>query len=149
MELIETLGPWKWFIFGLFLLGLEVLAPGWVFLWFGVAAFIVGGLGFFVELSWQSSILIFISFSLIAIILGRRITNRGGSDSDDPALNKRGARYIGQEYVLAEPIEQGRGTLRIDDTIWRIVGPDLPAGALVRVVAVKGVALAVKKAGEA
>ena len=39
--------------------------------------------------------------------------------------------------TLREPITEGRGRIQIDDTVWRVAGPDLPVGAQVRVVAVK------------
>ena len=38
----SQLGPWGWMIAGLILLGLEIIAPGNVFVWFGVAALITG-----------------------------------------------------------------------------------------------------------
>ncbi|WP_346433040.1 NfeD family protein [Breoghania sp.] len=66
-----------------------------------------------------------------------------GDDDDDPALNRRGAHYVGREFVLGEPIAQGVDRLHVDDTVWRISGPDLPAGAKVRVVEVDGSVLKV------
>jgi membrane protein implicated in regulation of membrane protease activity len=40
---------------------------------------------------------------------------------------------IGRTATLAEPISNGRGRIRLGDTLWRVSGPDLPAGAQVRV----------------
>ena len=40
---------------------------------------------------------------------------------------------IGRTATLTEPITEGRGRIRIGDTMWRVSGPDLPAGARVRV----------------
>ena len=40
----------------------------------------------------------------------------------------RAGRYHGKMYVLTEPIVQGSGRLYIDDTVWRIAGPDCPGG---------------------
>jgi membrane protein implicated in regulation of membrane protease activity len=37
----------------------------------------------------------------------------------------------------------GRGHLHVDDTMWRIIGPDLPEGAKVTVTDVEGVMLRV------
>jgi inner membrane protein len=45
--------------------------------------------------------------------------------------------------VLEEPIVQGVGRVRIDDSVWRIAGPDLPAGAKVRVETADGALLKV------
>jgi membrane protein implicated in regulation of membrane protease activity len=40
--------------------------------------------------------------------------------------------------VLAEPIVNGQGRVRIDDTNWRLTGPDLPAGTRVKVIGTDG-----------
>jgi membrane protein implicated in regulation of membrane protease activity len=49
-DMFASLGTWNWLIFGLILMGLELLAPG-VFL----AAFLVGVLSFVIDLAWQCS----------------------------------------------------------------------------------------------
>ncbi|MBD8893813.1 NfeD family protein [Roseibium litorale] len=142
-KVFAELGPWNWWIAGLLLLGLEILAPGSVFLWFGVSAILVGTLALFVSLSWQTAVVIFLVLSFVTLFTGRRLMARLASERGDPGLNKRGSRYVGRTFVLDEPIEQGTGRLSIDDTVWRVSGPDLPAGARVRVDAVEGVRLAV------
>ncbi|HMM65109.1 MAG TPA: NfeD family protein, partial [Mesorhizobium sp.] len=40
---------------------------------------------------------------------------------------------IGRTATLAEPIREGRGRIQLGDTLWRVSGPDLPAGTRVRV----------------
>ncbi|MDN3720837.1 NfeD family protein [Roseibium salinum] len=64
----------------------------------------------------------------------------------DPGLNQRGSRYVGREFTLTTPLREGAGNLSVDDTIWRITGPDLPAGTKVRVEAVEGARLVVAPA---
>jgi membrane protein implicated in regulation of membrane protease activity len=39
---------------------------------------------------------------------------------------------------LGKPIVDGSGTIGIDDTVWRITGPDTPAGSKVKVTRVDG-----------
>jgi membrane protein implicated in regulation of membrane protease activity len=41
---------------------------------------------------------------------------------------------IGREFTLEKPIVGGNGTVRIDDTIWRLSGPDCAGGSRVKVV---------------
>lgn len=142
-KVFAELGPWNWWILGLVLLGFEILVPGFVFLWFGVSAILVGTLALFVSISWQTAVILFLVLSFATLFLGRRLMSRVSSENGDPGLNKRGSRYVGREFVLTEPIAQGSGRLSIDDTVWRISGPDLPAGSRVRVVEVKGVRLVV------
>jgi membrane protein implicated in regulation of membrane protease activity len=40
----------------------------------------------------------------------------------------------------------GSGTVRVDDTIWRVSGPDCPAGSKVKVVRADGASLTVETA---
>ena len=141
---ILDLGPWAWWVLGLILIGLEILAPGTFFLWFGLSAILVGAIALFVDLPWQASLALFLVFSLTSLLVGRRLMRRVRSEEGDPNLNKRGSRYIGRTFVLKEPLAEGTGNLSIDDTVWRITGPDLPAGVSVQVVDIDGVRLVVQ-----
>lgn len=147
-RLIQELGPWSWWILGLLLLGLEVLAPGTFFLWFGIAAILVGSLALFVDLSWQAELILFVVLALASLFAGRFLLRKEAVEEGDPALNRRGSRYVGREFVLDEPIVQGSGRLKVDDTVWRIAGPDCPGGTRIRVNAVQGAQLIVEPAGE-
>jgi membrane protein implicated in regulation of membrane protease activity len=64
--------------------------------------------------------------------------------TDQPFLNRRADRFIGYEAVIDEPIRDGFGRLSLDDTVWRITGPDLDAGRRVRVVGSDGPVLKVE-----
>ncbi len=143
-RLIYELGPWSWWILGLVLLGLEILAPGTFFLWFGIAAVLVGTLALLIDVSWQLEVLIFLGLSLASLTAGRMVLRRNAKDEGDPRLNRRGSRYIGRSFVLEEPVSQGSGRLKIGDTVWRISGPDCPAGSKVRVTDLDGSVLLVE-----
>ncbi len=60
--------------------------------------------------------------------------------------NKRTEALVGREFTLEKPIVDGNGTVRIDDTIWRVAGPDTPAGSRVKVVQADGASLTVAAA---
>ena len=60
--------------------------------------------------------------------------------------NRHAAYYVGQEFTLMSPIVGGRGRLIMGAGTWLIGGPDLPAGARVRVTAVEGPRMRVVKA---
>jgi membrane protein implicated in regulation of membrane protease activity len=47
-------------------------------------------------------------------------------------------------FTLERPIVDGIGTVRIDDTVWRVTGPDCPAGSRVRVAHADGANLSVE-----
>jgi membrane protein implicated in regulation of membrane protease activity len=76
-RLFAELGPWNWIVLGLILMIFEVAAPGIFFLWFGIAALIVGGLAIlFGETSWmhwQIQVILFLILSVIAVFIGRRL----------------------------------------------------------------------------
>ena len=48
--------------------------------------------------------------------------------------------------MLEKPIAEGRGRIRLDDTTWTVSGPDLPAGARVKVIGSSGGQLTVESA---
>jgi membrane protein implicated in regulation of membrane protease activity len=145
MQWIQNLGPWSWLVLGLILLGLEIVVPGSFFVWFGLAAMIVGVAALLIVWPWQAQIVVFAFLALGLVILGRRFFS-AKSQSDRPFLNARAEGYVGTTHVLAEPIVHGQGRVRIDDTNWRLVGPDLPAGARVKVVSTDGAVLKVAAA---
>lgn len=136
---------WHWWVAGLGLLILEAFAPGAVFLWMGVAAFTVGLLSWALPLTWPLQLILFGGLSLGFFFLYRRFRTTP-PPSDAPTLNRRGESYVGREFTLAEPIVNGIGHLRVDDSQWRIAGPDLPAGSQVKVIRAEGATLRVSAA---
>lgn len=149
MELIAFLaenGPWSWIIAGLVLLGLELVVPGGYLLWLGVAGVLTGIITLIQPLPWAVQWLIFGGLSLVSILVWLRITRNRKEQSDRPLLNRRADRFIGIVAVLEQPIVEGSGRLALDDTFWRIAGPDLPAGSKVRIVGSDGAVLKVEAA---
>lgn len=66
--------------------------------------------------------------------------------TDEPELNQRGQQLVGRVVVLAEPMRNGRGRVRVGDSVWQALGPNLEAGVQVRVVKVDGSLLVVEAA---
>src|ERR1700710_2706735 len=113
-EMVVTLGSWNWLVFGLLLMGLELLAPGVFMFWLGLAALLVGLLSFAINPSWQVQLLMFAVFAAAAVPLGRRLAKSEGSVSkSNPFLNKRTEALIGRVFTLEKPIVGGSGTVRI------------------------------------
>jgi inner membrane protein len=65
--------------------------------------------------------------------------------SDQPELNRRATQLIGRVLVVEEPIEGGRGKVRVGDTLWPVEGPDAPVGTEVKVTAAKATVLLVER----
>jgi membrane protein implicated in regulation of membrane protease activity len=137
-RIFTELGPWTWMVLGLVLLILEIMAPGVFLLWIGIAALVVGAITLALWSStfwvWQAQVVLFLVLSLVAAYYGKKIMDGRNEVSDLPLLNQRGAQMIGRTATLSEPIREGRGRIQLGDTLWRVSGPDLPAGARVRVV---------------
>jgi inner membrane protein len=142
-----TLGTWNWLIFGVVLMALELIAPGVFLFWLGLAALLTGLLSFAFTPSWQVQILMFAVFAAVAVPVWRRVARGNAADStDNPFLNKRADALVGRVFTLEKPIVDGAGTVRIDDTVWRVAGPDTPAGSRVKIVHADGARLTVAAA---
>jgi len=146
-EIFVTLGAWNWLISGVVLMALELIAPGVFLFWLGLAALLTGMASFVVTPSWQIQILMFAVFAALAVPLWRRLARGNAADSaDSPFLNKRADALVGRIFTLEKPIVDGAGTVRIDDTVWRVSGPDAPAGSRVKIVQADGASLTVAAA---
>ncbi|MCR6733031.1 MAG: NfeD family protein [Afipia sp.] len=142
-ELLSKLGTWNWLIIGVVLMGIETFAPGVFMLWLGLAALIVGLLSFGIVWSWQTQIIVFAVLSIAMVPLWRNFSRRNARPTDKSFLNKRAEGLIGRVFTLEKPIVDGVGTVKIDDTVWRVSGPDTPAGSRVRIVSADGAMLTV------
>ena len=146
-EMFATLGNWNWLIFGVILMALEVFAPGIFLFWLGLAALLVGLVAFVAHPSWEIEILLFAAFAIAAVPLWRRMARSNTAVSEsNPFLNRRAEALVGRVFTLEKPIIDGSGTVRIDDTVWRVAGPDTPAGSRVRIVQASGADLTVAAA---
>ncbi len=128
---------WYWLIGGVLLCAAEVFAPGMFLLWVGLAALATGLLMIVFDPGFAWSLMIFGAFAIAAVVVGRKIYGAAEKESDQPFLNRRADAMVGRTYVLAQPIKAGEGRLAVNDTHWRVRGPDLPAGTKVRVTAVE------------
>jgi inner membrane protein len=146
-EMFSTLGNWNWLIFGFILMALELAAPGVFLFWLGLAALLVGLVSFVLHPSWQIQLLMFAVFAACAVPVWRRLAlSARKTDQSNAFLNRRAEALVGRVFTLEKPIVDGAGTVRVDDTIWRVAGPDTPAGSRVRVVHADGANLTVAAA---
>jgi membrane protein implicated in regulation of membrane protease activity len=138
---------WHWWALGGLLVIVEAFAPGYLFLWYGAAAALVGlvlvlwpGLGLDVQLLAYAGLLILCTFGWRWYQRARPVV------TDHPDLNRRGAQYLGRRFRLVAPIVNGRGRIEVGDSSWVAAGPDLPAGRIVEVTGIEGALLQVQAA---
>ena len=142
---LTHLNHWHWGILAVGLVLLEMILPIFFFLWLGMAAGIVGGLLFFFpEMGWKVQFLCFSGISVVSVAISRLLLLRSPTPTDRPTLNRRGSQYVGRVFTLTDPIENGVGRIRVDDTTWRIVGQDVSAGQKVKVIGFEGAVLSVE-----
>ena len=91
----------------------------------------------------QSIVAAFVVLSFLSIQVYRRWFRGREPQGDKPTLNRRAAALVGQVATLRDPIVGGRGRVQIADAYWSVSGPELPAGASVRIVGAEGMLLQV------
>lgn len=153
-ELLSHLGGWNWVIFALLLLAFETVIPGIHFLWFGLAALIVGvavlvlssaGPEYADAFVWQFQIIAFALISMVTVFFVRRYAAAAdGEATDAPSLNLRAQQYVGRSTTVMVAIQGGRGKVKIGDSLWQAEGADAPVGTRVKVTGVNGGVLVVE-----
>jgi membrane protein implicated in regulation of membrane protease activity len=141
-QFLPFLGGWTWWVIAGILLLIELLLPGVFLMWLGLAAAIIGVIDLFADLSWQVEIAVFAVLSALLVLFVRpRVQLTRGEPSN---LNQRMYDYVGRSYVLHEAIVNGSGKVRIDDTLWVVVGSDRDKGEWVKVTGIEGMRLLVE-----
>lgn len=135
-----------WMIIAIVLIGLEFLAPGIYFMWVGFAALLVSGMTYiFPELAWEIQTLAFAGLAVISVLVGRKYLMEKKVTSEDNTLNKRGQQYVGKICEVVVPFKNGKGKIKIEDTLWTAIGPDkLEKGESVKVVGLDGTKIKVE-----
>ena len=147
MEWLKYIVFWHWWILAGVLLILELTSPVFFFLWLGFSAAAVGFLLLvFPAIPIEAQLALFGLLSIVAVVAWRRYREVHPPVSDQPLLNQRGQQYTGRVFTLDRPIVNGEGKVEVDDSTWRVKGPDLPAGTPVRVTGVDGVIFVIERA---
>lgn len=144
-DYILNLGPWNWLVLSVALFVLETLIPGVHFVWFGVAATVVGVLALSIDIAWEWQLVLFGLIALSSVLFFRRYARPSTAPSDQPDLNLRGNQNVGRVVTVEEAIEGGRGRARLGDSLWSVEGPDMAAGTQAKVVGTNGTVLVVEE----
>ena len=137
---------WMWVVVGIGLITVELVIPAAFFLGLGAAALILSIIVLiFPGLSPAAQLLLLSVLSLVSIVVARKFIRNRPHESEQPLLNRRGHQYVGRQFTLDEPIVNGQGKIRVDDSTWKINGSDCQAGTVVKVTGVEGVVLQVQR----
>lgn len=124
---------WVWLTAGLLLIIAELAIPGFYLMWIGGAALLTGAITGLVGLSGPAQFVYFAVFTILSVLVAKRWFNNNEIISDDPLLNDRQARMIGEIVTVVEPITSGEGRVKIGDGVWTAYGADAPVGTRLRI----------------
>lgn len=147
MDWLFNLDPhWFWLTVGVLLAAIEIVAPGFFMMWLGAAAIITGIVTWVAPIGTPGQVGLFAVLSVIAVYAARKWLVDNPIESQDPKLNDRGARLVGEIVTVVEPIEDGHGRVKVGDSVWNAKGQDASIGSKVRVTGSDGATLLVETA---
>lgn len=136
---------WYWWALAALLLVCEMLLPGVVFMFLAIGAAAAGAMLLIAtDASLEIQLVVFAIVSVCSAIGLRHTLRRLQRPST--TLNARAHSLVGQTFVLDQPILGGRGRIQLGDGSWSVTGPDMVAGAKIRIAAVNGTELRVEPA---
>lgn len=119
MELAQSY--WLWLILAFILLLIELLSGTLYALWLAIAAVFTGIVAYFFPANIIMQIILFSLLSLAVIALVYRyFSNEEIKVQEKTSLNQRGHSYIGQTFSLEKSIVNGKGSIRIGDSMWLV-----------------------------
>jgi inner membrane protein len=135
---------WLWMIAAAVLAIAEMIAPGVFLIWIGAAALFTGVLALLLPIPPVVQFLIFAVASIAAVYAGRRYLATNPIVSDDPKLNDRVARMVGEVVTAVEPVDADSGRVKVGDSVWSARGGPAAVGDRVRVTGAAGGTLTVE-----
>ena len=136
---------WYWWALAAVLLVFEMLLPGVVFLFLAIGAAAAGFVLLIVsDLSLELQLVLFAVVAVASAVALRPTLRQLQNRQAAAHINARAHALIGKTFFNDQPILAGRGRVKLGDGSWIVTGPDMVAGAKVRVTAVDGTELKVE-----
>jgi hypothetical protein len=146
-SLIADVGPFHWLGLAVVLIGIEMIMPTQYLMWPGIAAAVVGLLGFVFQLPLTVEIGVFGVLSA-GLVAAAHYWFPGVSTHAPSRLNQRADQLVGKPAVVQDAFVNGQGAVTLGDTRWAAQsddGSDLPAGARVTILSADSTMLIVKR----
>lgn len=141
MDILDTLAEmphaYIWLIFAAILGIGEIIIPGVFLIWIAAAAAITGVLTFAVGLLPAFQFGLFALLCIFAVYLGRKWYLERGASVEDPLLNDRSARMIGQSVTVTEDVNEHEGRAKVGDSQWPARGASIKKGKSAKIIDVK------------
>jgi membrane protein implicated in regulation of membrane protease activity len=135
---------WIWLIGGVLLLIMEVIAPGFFLFFLGAAAMATGFFTLIFGLGVAPQLALFVLYSIIAVLVGRKFYANRAVNSTDPLLNDRVGRLVGKVVTVVNAVDDHGGRVRVGDSEWSARGGPAAVGDRVKITGVEGNCLTVE-----
>ncbi len=152
MEWLDSsIAYWHWLVLGLVLIALEIFTAGFVLLWLGASALVVGVLSFLFDLSVSLELLIWTVLSVAELFIWFRFIQPRFRDKTLSGMSKEAV--VGQVGLVIQANLGERGRLRFSMPLlgsdeWTFIcNEPLSVGDRVSVIDVSGNTLVVAKQG--
>lgn len=151
---MDNLSEWAkpeliWFVIGLALLLIEFAMPGLIIFFFGIGAWVVSALCFFVDISINAQLIVFIVSSvLFLLVLRSRLKSLfSGFGSAKEDMSSDMPELIGETALVKETIKANiKGRVEIHGTNWDAVAEEeIEKGTSVVIVGKESITLKVKR----
>ena len=135
----EFLQPqWVWLLIGILLVMSEFLMPGLLIIFFGFGACVVGIICFFADISINTQLIIFISTSVVSLLMLRKYLKNifVGHVTEKQDTRANLADYIGQKVVVKKTIDPDLGgKVEFHGTNWQAnADTEISEGTVVEII---------------
>jgi len=139
-EVLFNLTFWHWLALALMLMVIEIMVPTEFFMWLSFAAGATAIVKLlFPQIGMVPELSLFSAFGLSSIAVWRQKGVTGKEEETDrQQLNQRNQRYLGRVVEVTQAINNGEGKVTVEDSQWKVYGPDAVIGTKVKVVSVDG-----------
>ncbi len=136
-----------WIVIGVVFLIIEITAPAFFYMWFGIGAFVAAISAVWLGFLWQLSIFLVSSAVLLALTrpFARKIQRY------EPSKKIHLEDIVGKEAIVIETIDNtaGKGIVKVNGDMWRAFSKDdsqvIEKGEKVKILKVEGAHLVVEK----
>ncbi len=109
-----------WLLIGLLLVILEIAVPGlFVFLFFGIGAFVVAGLVHFLEIDFTLQAIVFFAGSVLSMLVFRTYLKekffQQRASKEDPLLED----FVGKQVTALTDFKSGIGKVTFNGSPWK------------------------------
>lgn len=136
---------WAWMILAGVLGLAEMFVPGAYLAWIALGAALTGAADAAFGLSLEAQLAVFAAATALSCAAGyfvyRELHRR---QRQEEPLNERHRSMLGERGTVCEAFVNGRGKVRLGDSVWLAAGPDLAEGATVVVSGFRGTRLVVE-----